>query len=107
MHVDNVCMNGSFLDLLNMVEDRQTYFTSSIVDTQIAEKSSTKEQSEDFSDARDVLSQQNLSIRNGDNFVNVKDIQTMQEYKCQRNDQQSLRVSFLLEYCLQMKRLEI
>ena len=26
-----------------------------------------------------------FSIRNGDNFLNVKDIQTMQEYKCQRN----------------------
>ena len=36
----------------------------SIVDTQIAEESSTKEQSEDFSDARDVLSQQNLRYAN-------------------------------------------
>uniref|UniRef100_A0A8R7Q999 FAR1 domain-containing protein n=1 Tax=Triticum urartu TaxID=4572 RepID=A0A8R7Q999_TRIUA len=26
-----------------------------------------------------------FSIRNGDNFVNVKDIQTMQEYKFQRS----------------------
>ena len=36
----------------------------SIVDTQIAEESSTKEQSKDFSDARDVLSQQNLRYAN-------------------------------------------
>ena len=28
MDVDNGCMNGSFMDVLNMVEDRQTYFTS-------------------------------------------------------------------------------